>query len=73
MEKRNKYVAPYLSRDLIYEKIRSLRDAAVGADYLTPFRILKIIIVGIKKWIMVMLSRIATCCKNVQISIRSSL
>ena len=35
----------YLSRDLIYQKIHRLRDAAFGADCLTPFRILKIIIV----------------------------
>ena len=29
-------------------KIHPLRDAAFGADCLTPFRILKIIIVGLK-------------------------
>ena len=27
MEKRYKYVVPYLSRDLIYKKIHPLRDA----------------------------------------------
>ena len=27
MEKRYKYVVPYLSRDLIYQKIHPLRDA----------------------------------------------
>ena len=43
MEKRYKYVVPYLSRDLIYEKIHPLRDAAFGADCLNPFRILKIV------------------------------
>ena len=63
MEKRYKYIVPYLSRDLIYQKIHPLQDAAFGADCLTPFRILEIIIVGLK-WILVMLSRIATCCKN---------
>ena len=48
MKKRDKFVALYLSRDLIYQKIHPLRDAAFGADYLTPFRILKIRIVGLK-------------------------
>ena len=48
MEKWHKYVAPYLSRDLTYQKIHPLRDAAFGADCLPPFRILKIIIVGLK-------------------------
>ena len=48
MEKRYKYIVLYLSRDLIYQKIHPLRDAAFGADCLTPFRILKIIIVGLK-------------------------
>ena len=48
MEKRYKYVVPYLSRDLICQKIHPLRDAAFGIDYLTPFRILKIIIVVLK-------------------------
>ena len=70
MEKQYKYVVPYLSRDLIYQKIHPLQDAAFGAACLTPFRILKIIIVILKKWILVMLSRIATCCKNFQILIR---
>ena len=45
MKKRYKYVVPYLSQDLIYQKIHLLRDAEFGADCLTPFRILKIIIV----------------------------
>ena len=58
MQIRYKYVVPYLSRDFIYEKIHPLRDAAFGADCLTPF-ISKIIIVGPKNWILVMLSRIA--------------
>ena len=48
MEKRYKYVVPYLSRGLMYQKIHPLRDAAFGADCLTPFRILKIIIVGLR-------------------------
>ena len=48
MEKRYKYVVPYLSRDLIYQKIHPLRDAAFGEDCLIPFRILKIIILGLK-------------------------
>ena len=48
MEKLDKYVVPYLSQDLLYQKILPLRDAAYGADCLTPFRILKIIIVGLK-------------------------
>ena len=42
MEKRYKYVVPYLSEDLIYQKIHPLRDAAFGADSLISFRILKI-------------------------------
>ena len=48
MEKQCKYVVPYLSQDLIYQKIHPLRDAACGVDCLTPFRILKIVIVGPK-------------------------
>ena len=48
MEKRYKYVVPYLSGDLIYQKIHPLRDAAFGADCLTTFRILKTIVVGLK-------------------------
>ena len=48
MEKWYKYIVPYLSRDLIDQKIYLLRDSAFGADCLTPFRILKIIIVGLK-------------------------
>ena len=48
MEKRYEYVVSYLSRDLIYQEIYPLRDAAFGADCLTPFRILKIIIAGLK-------------------------
>ena len=48
MEKRYKYVVPYLSRDLIYQKIHPSLDAAFGADCLTPFRILKIVIVVFK-------------------------
>ena len=41
MEKWYKYVVPYLSRDLIYQKIHLLRNAVFGADCLTPLRILK--------------------------------
>ena len=43
-----KYVVPYLSQDLMYEKFHPLRDAALGADCSTLFRILKIITVGLK-------------------------
>ena len=43
-----KNIVPYLSRDLVYQKIHPLRDAAFGEDCITPFRILKIIIVGLK-------------------------
>ena len=38
----------YLSRDLLYQKIHSLRDSAFGADCLTPLRILEIITVALK-------------------------
>ena len=48
MEKRYIYVIPYLSRDLMYQKIHPLRDAAIGTDCSTPLRILKTIIVGLK-------------------------
>ena len=44
MEKQNKYVVPYLSRNLIYQNIHSLRDV----DCLTPLRIFKIMTVGLK-------------------------
>ena len=48
MEKRYKYMNGYLSRDLLYQKIHLLRDAAFGADCLIPLRILKIMTVGLK-------------------------
>ena len=48
MEKRYKYMDGYLSRDLIFQIIHPLRDAAFGADCLTPLRISKIITVGLK-------------------------
>ena len=48
MEKRYKYLDGYPSRDLIYQKVYPLRDAACGADCVTPLRILKIITVGLK-------------------------
>ena len=73
MEKRYKYMDGYLSLDLLYQKIHPLRDAAFSTDYLTSFKILKIITVGLKKWILVMLSRIVTCCKNCQLLVRSPL
>ena len=63
----------YLSRDLLYQKIHPLRDAAFGADCLASFKILKIVTVVLKRWILVMLSRIVTFCKNCQILIRSPL
>ena len=48
MEKRYKYINEYFSRDLFYQKIRPLRDAAFGTDCLTPLKILKIIRVYLK-------------------------
>ena len=48
MEKRYKYMDGYLSRDLLYQKIHPLRDAAFGAACLTPLRILKTVTVGLK-------------------------
>ena len=48
MEKRYKDIVPYLSQDLIYQKIHPLRDAAFDPDCLTPFRILEIITVGLE-------------------------
>ena len=48
MKKRYKYIVPYLSRELIHQKIHPLRDTAFGTDCFTSFRILKIIIVGLK-------------------------
>ena len=38
MEKRYKYIVPYLSRDLIYQNIHPLRDAEFGADCLRRLR-----------------------------------
>ena len=61
MEKRYKYIDGYLSQDLLYQKIHLLRGAAFGADCLIPFKILKSVIVGLKKWILIMLSTIVTC------------
>ena len=48
MKQRYKHMNGYLSRDLIYQKIHLLRDAAFGADCFTPLRVLKIITVGLK-------------------------
>ena len=48
MNKWYKYIYGYLSREVLYQKIHSLRDAAFDADCLTPYRILKIITVGLK-------------------------
>ena len=48
MEKLYKYIVPYRSRDLIYQKIHPLRETAFGADCLTAFWNLKIILVGLK-------------------------
>ena len=48
MEKWYKYVVPYIRQDLICQKIHPLRDTASGADCLTAFRTLKIIMVGQK-------------------------
>ena len=53
-------------------KLHPLRDAAFGADCLTPFRILKIIIVGLKMDSSNAII-IAICCKNRQILICSPL
>ena len=50
-----------------------LPNAAFGADCLTPFQNFENHNSRSKKWILVILSRIATCCKNVQILIRSPL
>ena len=71
MEKPYKYIDGHLRRDLLYRKIHPLRDTAFGADCLIPLRILKIITIGLKKWILVMLSSIVICCKNCQILICS--
>ena len=62
----------YLSRDLLYPKFLPLRDEAFDTDCLNPLRILKMITVGLKM-VLVMLSRISTCCKNFQILIFSPL
>ena len=72
MGKRYKYMDGYLSRDLLYQKIHPLRDAAFGAICLTSLRIWKIVTVGLR-WILVMLSRIVTCYKNCKILICSPL
>ena len=48
MEKRYKYIDGYLKRRFTILKIHPLRDAAFGADCLTPFRISKVIIVSLK-------------------------
>ena len=51
----------------------SVTRCSIGADCLTSLKILKILTVGLKKWILVMLSRIVTYCKHCQILIRSPL
>ena len=73
MGKRYKYMDGYLSRDLPYQKIHPLRDAAFGEDCLTPLKILKIVYSWSEKWILVMLSTIVTCRKYCQILICSPL
>ena len=65
MEKRYKFMEGYLSRYLLYQKIHPLRDAAFGADCLTSFKIFKVITFGLKKWILVMLSRTVACFKKI--------
>ena len=60
MRKWYKYIDEYL-RDLLYQKVYLLRDAAFNGDCLTPHRILKIITVRLKMD-LVMLSRSVTCC-----------
>ena len=70
MKKLYKYV-PYLSPDLIYQKIHPLQNAAFDADCLTSLINWKFH--DCKKWILVMLSRIVTPCKNFQILICSLL
>ena len=83
MEKLYKYMDDISAEIYYVKKSIRYRDAAFGADCLTCFKILKIITVGLivfnsksklsKKWILVMLARIVTCCKNCQILIRSPL
>ena len=76
MEKRYKYVVPYLSRDLLYQKIHPSRDAAFGADCLIPLGIMKIITVGLKNglWCCYQeLLHVTTCSKNCQFLICSPL
>ena len=48
MEKQYKHIDGYLSRGLLCQTIHPLRDAAFGADCLTPFKILKILIFGLR-------------------------
>ena len=48
LEKRYKYMDGYISRDLPYQKIHPIRDAASGAGCLISFEILKILTVGLK-------------------------
>ena len=59
MKTRYKYIYGYLSRDLIYQKIHPLRDAAF--EHFENYNSRS------EKWTMVIISRIVTCCKNFQI------
>ena len=48
MEKQHKYIYGYLSRDLTFQIIHPLGDAAFNADCLTPLNVLKIVTVSLK-------------------------
>ena len=52
MKKRYKYTDGYLSRDLLYQKFICYEMQHLEKIALTPLRILKIITVGLKKWIL---------------------
>ena len=49
--------------------IHLLRDAASGMDCLAPFPILRVVMVGLRKWILVVLSKVAAFCRDFQIVI----
>ena len=70
MEKWYKYIDGYLSRGVLYQKIYPLRDAAFGADCLTHFQNFEGHNSQSKKSILIIPSRIVTCCNVLDFNLK---
>ena len=65
--KKYKYVARYLTRSSIHQKIHPLRDAAFNADRRDSLKIFNNRNSKSKEGIVVILSITVTCCTNIHI------